>query len=1140
MLAETEAYYPLAQRISSDTGLSQNVVLDLVEDQYGRVWVGTQDGLNLLNNNEYLVFRSDQRERYISGTVIFDLEVGGENSLWVASDAGIDHINTTTLKTRHLTLPQASRMVSRLLQTDDRNLYYLSDGMLYRYDLKREQAQQVPLPTGYGRLDFFRPVSPDHLLLKGDKLGVLNLRNDRVQPFVPDIPQGEVKSAVAAGKHIWFSLRDQGVFRCQLDGSACAEFSLHRGNFPSNNIAQLKKQGSTLYFATDRGIGRLNIDHDTLRWIYPHSKNRAYQASHIARNLLVSRFGDIFVGTFNGLYRIPAEYTKIQALNTDSDTFPDSLIDLTTVELGGKEWLAIAEAEQVSLWQLVSGRLRAGPHFYYPPGFEATHILTDGKSLYLSSLTSGSYLLEPDSGRYTPLQQRFSGLSNDEISNLDSPQADIRIFHSDRGMQVFRQRDGRWQLHWQQAFPAGSAAARFRDGRLYVASYHNGLRSASIEKDWRKPATWLQHRGLGIAINLFSTDEQLYVLTANRGLFQIETAAASSQPRITRVPVSDSLSSQTLVCALQDDRGRLLIATHKGLNILDRQRRIQAILTGQQGVHEQEFAQFRCGKMDGIPFFGGDAGLTLLHDTSIRSTQPGKATWSYLETEETTQRINADQPLRLTSPGLLRLHFIAVPSQLPQQAVYRYRILPLSDSWSELKSSFVTLTNLRPGNYQVELQVWNYAAQSAPLSRISLDIKPTFWESPLAIAGYILAALSVIALIVANKLRADRARLELAVERSQRQENYARQLEKEVQARTEELEQKKEEAQNANRAKTRFIAAASHDLKHPINLIKFQVQQEPANPLRHRIESSLSFLEKLVDSVVELARLDARVIKPNIAPLDLNAFLQQLRDELGDFAQHQGVTLELRAAADLWVASDELLLRRVLGNVLDNAIKISAPNTSVTISAIREGPRVVVSVSDQGPGITDAMRETLFTPFKRWTQRYQGSGLGLSVVKGMSDLLGMDLQVHSKPGLGSRFTFTLPVAEPVQTVSRDRRAVSLALVEDDPEQRKQLETQLSARLTEVTSFATAEALIASAGHFDVILSDVDLGQAQDGFAYIEAYRQRLKGAKVLVYMSGNPEARARMPEQRDVFFLPKPLKIGKLMWILHQANRSQL
>ena len=87
------AYYPLAQQISSENGLSQNVVLALEEDNLGRIWVGTQDGLNLLNNNEVIVFRRNQSEYRLSGTVISDLALDLQGRLWVASDAGLDYID---------------------------------------------------------------------------------------------------------------------------------------------------------------------------------------------------------------------------------------------------------------------------------------------------------------------------------------------------------------------------------------------------------------------------------------------------------------------------------------------------------------------------------------------------------------------------------------------------------------------------------------------------------------------------------------------------------------------------------------------------------------------------------------------------------------------------------------------------------------------------------------------------------------------------------------------------------------------------------------------------------------------------------------------------------------------------------------
>lgn len=1133
------AYYPLAQQISSENGLSQNVVLALEEDHYGRIWVGTQDGLNLLNNNEVLVFRRDQAEHPLSGTVITDLALDQQGRLWVASDAGLDYIDTTTLKSHAIALNQGSRSISHMLLHTEESIFYLSAQKLYHFQINSGQVKEVELPESFNIINTLEYYDEQHLLLIGPNgFGVLELNSGNVTSLQPDIPAGTYKASIISAARIWISQMEQGLYSCNLQGLDCRTYSKANQKLPTNNIAQIYQKDAALFLATDKGIGRLDLTTDKLEWIYPHSQNNAYQASRIARNLIPTKAGDIFVGTFNGLYRIPSNYKEIQAFNTGIGGYPSNQLVVDKVMLDGQERLVIAKPDKLTLWTLDAGVLHLYREYDYPQGFEPTNILVDGRDIYLSSLTNNNLILAPHNGVFTSLEDRFPQLGNVQLFNMNQPKEDIRVFHLLTSMKVYQRRQNKWQLLWEKPFLTGSATAEYWQGRLYVASYQNGLMSASMDKDWQKPQQWQQHHGLGIAINLFAQKDKLYVLTANLGLFQVDSSHPVS---ITQVSSRDKLASQTLVCAIRDDHGQLILSSHKGLAIFDTQQQSLTYLSALQGTHEQEFSQFSCGTLNSIPYFAGERGLTLVLDSkAIKSAEP-QITWTHLDVDGLKYRFTSSGTDKLTAPEFIRLHFVATPSDLPKQASYRYRIKSLSDEWVEVKSSFIPLINLRPGRYQVELESRDFSGKSGPIALATLEIAPGFWESPLAISLYILIGLVIIALLVSHKLKVDRSLLALEVEKNRHQQDYSRQLEHEVQTRTNEIAQKKEEAEEANTAKTRFIASASHDLKHPIGLIRLQLEQLQDNGLSQKINTSLSFLEQLVSSIVELSRLDARVLVPQISSFDLGMFISKVAEEHLTLAHSYQLKVVTDVKSDVWIASDPLLLRRVVDNILSNAIKISDPNTSVSLSVHQEQQQAVIQITDQGPGMTLQMQTELFTPFKRWASRYQGSGLGLSVVKGIADLLGITLTIRSTLGEGTQFTLQFSLIDkPTLTHYEDEEAsFHLGIVEDDPEQLNQLSLALMARGIKVSTYRHAIALLnENAAEFDAILSDVDIGTERDGLAYLAEYRQRLTGSKPLIYMSGNPEVELRIPSQSDVFFFAKPLKLGKLIWLLNQSKRK--
>lgn len=1129
-------YYPLSQRISSEDGLSQNVVLSIELDGYQRLWVGTQDGLNLLHNNEFVVFKKGQRENIISGTAITDLIWDHEDRLWVASEAGLDVINTTTLEVRTIPLLNNSRGIHQLLLIGD-NLFYLSEQKLYRYKVNADKAEALVLPSSLGFIFSVASFGEQHILVNSEHgLFKLNLTNGDVEKIEAQIPIGSYKAMLVDRDRIWISVKDKGLYACGLQGGDCHLYSKMNGVLPTNNIAKIHKQDDKLYLATDAGIGLLDLASDKLDWIYPHSEHNAYRASQIIRDISRTRSGDIFVGGFNGLYRIPKSFKSIQALNVGIDNYPETQLATNVIRIDDKEYLTIAEPDKLGLWSLNAKQLKPYKQYKYPRGYEPTSLQVDEEMIYLSSLTAGNLMLDPNSGQYQPLSSRFPQIDDTQLFHMETLEEDIRVFHVESMMKVYQRKQGYWQLAWQKPFIGNSAAANYFQGRLYVATYQGGLFSAAIEDLSKAPLNWQVHQGLGIVINLHSNSEELYVLTANLGVFQVQS---STPVRITKIPWSESLGNETSVCAVSDPDGNIFFSGHNGISISDSQSKNFEKLTVLQGAHGQEFTQYDCGILNGIPYLAGASGLTLVHSLKNISSEAPAVQWTHLEADGKKLYLENEHENHLTSPGVIKLHFVSTPSDLPKSTSFRYRIKSLSNSWIEVKSSSVSLINLRPGKYEIELVAQGFSGKVGNAAVTTIQVLPKVWESPLAIFIYIFIGLAVVVAFAVFKHKADRALLALAVTRNRQQQDYSRQLELEVSARTGELEQKKLEAEEANIAKTRFIAAASHDLKHPVNLIKLLLSQQQHSEIREHIGNNLNFLDQLISSIVELSRIDAKVIVPQNEPLNLSAFCSRVANEHKGLLEHFELSLELDVAEAVWINTDQLLLRRVIDNILNNAIKISDPGAVVELQLeCREG-QALLSITDQGPGMTAQMQSQIFTPFKRWTKRYQGSGLGLSVVEGISNLMGIKLSVISEFGQGCCFQLDFTTTKPPQKLDTSPSSLHIGIVEDDKEQLDWLSKALIAKGFTVTCYAHANTLLAdSRAVFDVILSDIDIGTEQNGLDYLLEYRQQLRSPSLMIYMSGNPEFCHQLPEGNGLFFFAKPLKLGKLMWLLNQNQRG--
>lgn len=233
------------------------------------------------------------------------------------------------------------------------------------------------------------------------------------------------------------------------------------------------------------------------------------------------------------------------------------------------------------------------------------------------------------------------------------------------------------------------------------------------------------------------------------------------------------------------------------------------------------------------------------------------------------------------------------------------------------------------------------------------------------------------------------------------------------------LREAKQEAEQANLSKTKFLAAVSHDLLQPLNAARLFTsalleRREPvANAqLVRNVSNSLQDVENLLGTLVDISKLDAGVIKADIAPFALSELLENLAAEYAQVARSEG--LELRfVPCSVLVRSDMQLLARILRNLLSNAIRYT-PSGRVVLGCRRHRQCVSIQVWDSGIGIAEERLEEIFQEFKRGDvqrpDQDRGLGLGLAIVEKIAGILGHRIQVRSWPGKGSMFAIDVPLS----------------------------------------------------------------------------------------------------------------------------------
>ncbi|MEX5560803.1 NahK/ErcS family hybrid sensor histidine kinase/response regulator [Pseudomonas rhodesiae] len=229
------------------------------------------------------------------------------------------------------------------------------------------------------------------------------------------------------------------------------------------------------------------------------------------------------------------------------------------------------------------------------------------------------------------------------------------------------------------------------------------------------------------------------------------------------------------------------------------------------------------------------------------------------------------------------------------------------------------------------------------------------------------------------------------------------------------LREAKLEAEQANLSKTKFLAAVSHDLLQPLNaarLFTSALLERPSEKLVRNVSNSLEDVENLLGTLVDISKLDAGVIKADIAPFALSELLDNLAVEYTQLARSEGLELRFIGCSAL-VRSDIQLLARILRNLLSNAIRYTYSGR-VVLGCRRQHQRLSIQVWDSGMGIAEERLEEIFQEFKRGdVQRRdqdRGLGLGLAIVEKIAGILGHRISVKSVPGKGSMFAVEVPLS----------------------------------------------------------------------------------------------------------------------------------
>ena len=369
-------------------------------------------------------------------------------------------------------------------------------------------------------------------------------------------------------------------------------------------------------------------------------------------------------------------------------------------------------------------------------------------------------------------------------------------------------------------------------------------------------------------------------------------------------------------------------------------------------------------------------------------------------------------------------------------------------------------------------------------------------------------------------------------------------------------------AELSNVAKSRFLAAASHDLRQPLQtlallqgLLAETVEGQAGQKLLARLGEALAAMSGMLNALLDINQIEAGAVRTEIVEFPVNDLLDRLRDEFSYHAHAQGLTLRV-VSCGLSISSDPRLLEQILRNLLSNALKYTKRG-KILLGCRRHEQMLSIEIWDTGVGIPPEEQQAVFTEYHQLNnparERGRGLGLGLSIVQRLVELLGHRVRVHSQPGKGSVFAIevALPPLEKEPPPERDRPAADygrsdgtrqsavILIIEDEPDLRELLELLLAQkgyRVRAAPDGAASLELVARHGiRPDLILADYNLPNGMNGLQVAAKLQKDLHRKVPVIVLTGEISTAAlREIARHDCVQLSKPVKATALTQIIRQ------
>ena len=995
------------RRITMDDGLPSNTVRNIVQDRFGFLWFGTDNGLCRYDGTQVQTFRIAELEtsQYVSALTSTDegLYIGTERGVYFY-DFAQQHISR---------LPMTiSTAVTSLTVDRDGQLWVGTLGQgAWRHDPRSGRSKHFAFSEIRGNVNCLF-VDRDNRVWALTNWGApavqrLNKVSDAFEPVSLryDGPYQSLCMLQTADGTLWLGSWEEGLLRIADDGRLEAVLSPETDRVGHHIHTLYELSADCIAIGCDDGPLSLNIR--TGEWHRllpadggtPHSERFAYAFRQDTE-------GGLWIGMFYG------GVNYLSPVAGRFEPMPGNVIARFCEDRQGRVWVA-SDDGGLGCYLPAEHRFTDFQHHDELSRLNVHALCIDGDDLWIGTYTDGVYVLNTTTGRL-----RHYG-----------PTGDDRGLNDYSSYAIMRDHEGTvWVATINALLRYDAAADRFRmvrqigaltididedrQGRLWLSTQGGGL--------WRftpRTGQWqhYQHQAgqddhlpdTQVNGTLVDAKGRLWVATQD-GLLQWDEPSAS----FTRVHMD--IPSQAVMCVVEGQDG-LWLSTDRGIvkyvpgdGILR--------FTRQDGLVSEQF-QPNAGLMtaDGRIFFGSTSGFNTFYPHSIKTNSVMAPVYitslEILNREEKTPDglpLSVGQQRELVMDygdgKMFSLAFAALSYCSPDKNQYAYRLEGFDKEWNYVGNQHkATYTNIPPGTYTFRVKATNNDGIWTPdEATLRIVVSPPFWWTWWARTLYLLLAVAALWWFVRSRLKRTERRHQQELQR---------------------LSEAKE--REVREARLNFFTMIAHEIRTPVSLIigpleklKGRLTDESMAGQFDIIDRNAHRLLELVGQLLDFRKVEQQSLVMHMAPHNIHDLVRAVSERFAPTFEQGGKHFEVTLPDRRFTAIvDHEGLTKVVSNLLTNANKYTRDDVRLACSVEPDGDHFRIVVADNGVGIREADRERIFEPFFQAQDNKPGTGIGLSIVKNIVDQHHGTISVSSEPGQGSTFTVVLPVGQATENAA---------------------------------------------------------------------------------------------------------------------------